>query len=83
MKQRYKLEVLSTLAPFHPMAKEWPKRFEGSYKEYSTFTTPLDIRPLLQKNQMIMVSRWANAVIDQYFLPYNFFPKYNWPDRIY
>jgi len=28
---------------------------------------------------MITVSRWANAVIDENFLPYNFAPKTEWP----
>jgi hypothetical protein len=30
---------------------------------------------------MIKVSRWANAVLDQHFLPYNFAPKQEWPWR--
>jgi len=34
---------------------------------------------LLRERKLIFVSRWPNAVINQYALRYNFAPKTEWP----
>ncbi len=36
----------------------------------------------LDEHQMIVVSRYANAVISQWYLPYNIRPKDDWPRDI-
>jgi len=33
----------------------------------------------LKKKKMVIISRWPNAVVNQYFLAYNYFPKKQWP----
>ncbi len=63
----------------HPLAKNWPRRFEGSWEDFIDFSRPVDPLALIEAKGMVMVSRWNNAVIDQYFLPYNFYPKREWP----
>jgi len=40
---------------------------------------PIDIRKLIRKKGYAIKSRFPNAVIDQHFLPYNFYPKREWP----
>jgi len=37
-------------------------------------------RRLLKKKKMVIISKWPNAVINQYFLAYNYFPKRQWPN---
>ena len=63
----------------HPLARGWPRTFEGSWDDFVDFSQPVEPREWLETKGMIMVSRWPNAVIDQYFLPYNFYPKPEWP----
>ena len=73
---------MSIRMPDHPLAKEWPKKFEGSWEDYSKFTKYIDLRKIIKKKKMVMKSRWSNAVIDQYFLEYQFFPKIAWPTDV-
>jgi len=61
------------------LEKTEPERFEGSYEDYTTYTKEIDIRLMLEKKKKIIISKWPNAVIDRYFLDYNFFPKREWP----
>lgn len=63
----------------HPLAKRWPGRFVGSWKDFTNFSRPMDPLKLLDARQMILVSRWNSATINQYFLRYNFRPKTEWP----
>jgi len=63
----------------HPLAKGWPRTFEGSWDDFVDFSRPVEPREWLESKGMIMVSRWPNAVIDQHFLRYNFYPKQEWP----
>ena len=63
----------------HPLAKDWPRKFTGSWKDFVDFSRHIDPVELIAAKGMVMVSRWSNAVIDQYFLPYNFYPKREWP----
>jgi len=80
MLQRYQELGNSIRNPGHPLARNWPKRFEGSYEDFVDFSKYVDSRKLLKKKQMVIVSRWPNAVINRYFLTYNYFPKRQWPD---
>jgi len=79
MPTRYQELSKSIKNPDHPLARNWPKRFEGSYKDFINFSRYIDSRKLLKRKRMIIVSRWPNAVINQYFLAYNYFPKRQWP----
>ena len=77
--QRYQELSKSIKNPNHPMAKDWPKKFTGSYKDFINFSKYVELRRLLKKKKMIIISKWPNAVINQYFLAYNYFPKKQWP----
>jgi tetratricopeptide (TPR) repeat protein len=79
MAQRYQELSKSIKNPHHPLAKDWPKKFTGSYKDFITFTKYIEIRRFLTKKKMVIISQWPNAVINQHFLNYNYFPKKQWP----
>ncbi len=79
MPERYQELSKSIKNPGHPLARNWPKRFEGSYKDFINFSQYIDPRKWLKKKKMVIISRWPNAVINQYFLAYNYFPKKQWP----
>ena len=79
MPERYQKLSKSIRNPGHPLAKNWPKRFEGTYKDFIDFSQYIDSRRLLKKKKMVIISKWPNAVINQYFLTYNYFPKRQWP----
>jgi tetratricopeptide (TPR) repeat protein len=79
MPERYQELSKSIKNPGHPLAKNWPKRFEGSYKDFINFSQYVDSRKWLKKKRMVIISRWPNAVINRYFLAYNYFPKRQWP----
>ncbi len=66
-----------------PLAKSWPLRFEGSFTEFTNFSKAIDLEPRLRgKNAMAMVSYFNNAVINRYFLRYNFAAKTEWPPEL-
>ncbi len=79
MRSRFQAHVESTKNPDHPLAKGWPKRFEGTWEEYITFDRYINLADFIKEKKMVIKSRWSNAVIDQYFLDYQFFPKREWP----
>jgi len=79
MPQRYRELSKSIKNPFHPLAKDWPKKFTGSYKDFINFSKNIELRRILKKKKMVIISQWPNAVINQYFLNYNYFPKKQWP----
>ena len=79
MAQRYQELSKSIKNPYHPLAKDWPKKFVGSYKDFITFSKYIEIRKFLTKKKMVIISQWPNAVINRYFLSYNYFPKKQWP----
>ncbi len=79
MQAKYQEHKNSIRMPNHPLAKEWPKKFEGSWEDYTKFTKYIDLQKIIAKKKMVMKSRWSNAVIDQHFLDYQFYPKINWP----
>jgi tetratricopeptide (TPR) repeat protein len=79
MAQRYQGLSKSIKNPNHPLAKDWPKKFTGSYKDFINFSKYIELRKLLKKKKMVITSKWPNAVINRYFLSYNYFPKKQWP----
>ncbi len=61
-------------------AKKWPTNFEGSREEFVNFSREVDVSGrLLGQTEMVVVTEYANAVIDQELLPYNIYPKADWP----
>ena len=79
MAQRYQELSKSIKNPFHPLARDWPKKFTGSYKDFINFSKNIELRRLLKNKKMVIISKWPNAVINRYFLSYNYFPKKQWP----
>ena len=79
MAQRYRELNKSIKNPNHPLAKDWPKKFAGSYEDFINFSKYIELRILLKKKKMVITSKWPNAVINRYFLSYNYFPKIQWP----
>lgn len=79
MAQRYRELNKSIKNPNHPLAKDWPKKFTGSYKDFISFSKYIELRRPLKKKKMVIINQWPNAVINQYFLNYNYFPKKQWP----
>src|SRR5437867_1504857 len=75
-----KLHTEGRRLPDHPLGRHWPRRFEGEWSDFIAFNKAIDLRPILEKNQLMAVSRWNNAVINQRFIAYNFRPKTEWPD---
>lgn len=63
----------------HPLASGWPVSFAGDFEAYQQTSGPLDPVPLLLADRAALRTRWANAVLDQRFLTYNFSPKPAWP----
>lgn len=65
----------------HPLARlgGWPRRFSGTWNDFSGFDRATDALRLLRGRRMILVSRWNSATINQRFLRYNFKPKSEWP----
>jgi hypothetical protein len=67
----------------HPLARRWPKKFNGDWDAYRAFTGRIDIRDHLDRqadDPLAWTSLWANAVLDQHALRRNFAPKTEWPE---
>jgi hypothetical protein len=64
----------------HPLGRGWPEKFVGSWQDFTDFSVLIDPAELLSSKQMIRVSRWNSATINQHFLRYNFRPKTEWPE---
>ena len=80
MEKRYRELSKRIKSSEHPLAKDWPKNFEGSYKDFVNFSKYIELRRFLEKKKMVITSKWPNAVINRYFLSYNYFPKKQWPN---
>lgn len=66
-----------------PYVKDIPKKFKGTRLEFTQFVEEVDLKERLEDGRLrklIVVSEFANAVIDQWCLPYNIYPKPDWPD---
>ena len=77
-----KLHTEGREAQGSPLGASWPLRFEGSWEDFSRFGRPVDLEPRLRKGAMAMVSYFNNAVINRYFLRYNFAAKTEWPPEL-
>lgn len=64
----------------HPLKKLWPARYNGSFEDFTKFNKKIYSKDLLSKKNMMIKSNYSSAIIQQYFLHYNFHPKYDWPD---
>lgn len=60
-------------------AEQYRSFFDGTEGEFKSFPKEVNLQERLREKQMIVVSKYANAVIDQWFLPYNIYPKPDWP----
>lgn len=74
-----KLHTIGIRKPDHYFARNWPHKFAGSFADYVDFSRFIDPVSMLKTKNTIVKTKWANAVLDQYFIPYNFFPKTEWP----
>ena len=68
--------------PSHPLKRWWPEKFEGEYTDYLNFSKIVDTRHRLRNKPMMAKTEYANAILQQHFLLYNFHPKYDWPTQI-
>lgn len=59
----------------------WPKRFEGDLSDFVDFASEIDMEKIFARHRMVAVSEYPNAVISEWFLPYNIYPKPAWPDE--
>lgn len=64
----------------HPLAREWPHSFAGSWSEFIDFSTEIDLRDHLRAKSRMMIGLKASAIIAVYFLRYCFSVKESWPD---
>ncbi len=76
-----KLASVGRRLPDHPIGvrAKWPRKFSGDLQAFTNFSNPIEPLRLLAQNRMAMVSLWNSAIINQYFLRYNFRPKTEWP----
>jgi hypothetical protein len=65
----------------HPLARrlQWPDRFTGTWERFVDFSRPVDLAAAIKAGNLMSVTRWNSAVINRYFLAYNFRPKTEWP----
>ncbi|MCC6234508.1 MAG: hypothetical protein IT580_17830 [Verrucomicrobiales bacterium] len=77
-----RLTSQGTRLPNHPLAAGWPRRFDGNWTDYRTYSRAVESEPLLRQRRLVWVSRWANATLDQHALAYNFAAKTEWPPAV-
>ncbi len=75
-----RLREVGTRLPDHPLARDWPKRFERDWDAYVRFDEDIDPQLLLEQSHRAWSTARANAVIDQHALSYNFAAKVEWPE---
>lgn len=68
--------------PNSPLAKRWPLRFDGAWSDFVNFSRAVDVEQRLRRDDYIMISYFNNAVINRYFLRYNFAAKTEWPSEL-
>jgi hypothetical protein len=69
-------------SPDSPLGKNWPLKFEGSWKQFNAYTKPAPFAELLRSKGYLKVSCLNNAVINRHFLRYNFAAKTEWPEEL-
>ena len=77
-----KLASVGPLSASSSLARHWPKKFSGTWEDFVDFSKSVDVRSMLKRKNMVLVSAWNNAVLDRYFLSYNFRPKVEWPPQV-
>jgi hypothetical protein len=66
--------------PDHPRKRQWPPRFPGTWLDYVRFDREVDARLPFRRKGWIATGRFANAILHDLFVPYNFHAKREWPD---
>lgn len=59
----------------------WPKKFDGDLSDFVDFANEIDMEKIFARHRMVTISKYPNAVISEWFLPYNIYPKMAWPDE--
>ncbi len=77
-----KLSETGRRAADSPLGAGWPRKFSGDWKAFVDFPRAVDPLPLLAGRRLARVSCWNNAVINRYFLRYNFRVKTEWPAAV-
>lgn len=80
LERDYKHSQKGGRASNHSIKKQWPDKFSGEFKDYLAFKRKLDTRDYVQQPNRIHISKWANAILYEKVLPYNFHAKKEWPD---
>jgi len=80
MRSAYRQVAAGGRASNHPIKqRSWPTAYQGTWQDFMSFPVTVDSRDLLEDRDYIICSQLSNAVIQQYFLTYNFAAKYGWP----
>ncbi len=80
MQDAYQRVSAGGRASNHPIKqRSWPKAYQGTWRDFMNFPVSVDSRSYLEDKDYIICSHLSNAVIQQYFLTYNFAAKYGWP----
>jgi len=66
--------------PEHLRKRAWPSRFPGGWTEYTRFDRAVDPLALIRTRKSCASARWANAVLHDLLIPYNFHAKREWPE---
>lgn len=77
-----KLSTIGRQSIQSPLGKHWPKKFTGGFQDFINFTIPVNLRGELERRGNMIKSCLNNAVINRYFLRYNFAVKTEWPEKI-
>lgn len=54
-------------------------RFEGNQHRFTNFSVEVDVLLTLEEHKMVTVTRYPNAMLTGWHLPYNVCPKRDWP----
>ena len=80
MREAYHQMVAGGRAKDHPIkARFWPAAYRGTWEDFMRFPVTVDSAEFLEAKNFVICSRLSNAVIQQYFLTYNFAAKFGWP----
>jgi hypothetical protein len=77
-----KLKTLGPRAKDSPLAKGWPKNFNGTWQQFTDFSQLLDAATVLREKQMWEVTCFGMAAINRHFLRYNVRAKIDWPEAL-
>lgn len=77
-----KLSTEGRRAQNSPLGKDWPRKFSGTWEEFTNFSRVVDPLPLLRGKEMIELTCFAMAVINRHFLTYNVRAKTKWPAEL-